>query len=175
MKRLIYILFFIFTSTIISCGSNVYSSVNYVDDTYNTDYDIIYYHQYYYEGVYRPVILRNSLYYFYYLNNWYVIPSHRHYLIHKCNKPLRFNLLRHNHRYYNDHHRPNHNVRPPGNNHHRPNHNVRPDNNHKYNNNVRPGNNHKPNNTVRPSNNRPTQRSFGNSSNRNNISSGRRR
>ena len=63
MKRLIYIILFIFSITLSSCSTTLYTPYDYYDDT---SY-ITYYNEYYYNGAYRPVIYRNSVYYYYYL------------------------------------------------------------------------------------------------------------
>lgn len=130
MKRIIYIILFIFSITLSSCGTTLYTTSDYYDDT---SY-VTYYHEYYYNGAYRPVIYRNSVYYYYYLNTWYRVPTHHYCNIHRFTKPHRFEYHKHTHG-IGPCKRHNHSVRP--NNNHRPNnHSVKPNNNH------RPNHNH---------------------------------
>ena len=118
MKRILFIL--LTTITILtSCASTIYTDYGYDDTSYVT-----YYHEYYYNGAYRPVIYRNSVYYYYYLNTWYRVPTHHYCNIHRFNKPHRFEYHRHTHGIGpGKRHNHNHSVRPN-------NHNHRPNGNH---------------------------------------------
>lgn len=158
MKRILFIL--LTTITILtSCASTIYTDYGYDDTSYVT-----YYHEYYYNGAYRPVIYRNSVYYYYYLNTWYRVPTHHYCNIHRFNKPHRFEYHKHIHG-IGPGKRHNYSVRP--NNNHRPNsgHSVKPNNSHRPNGTHKPNNNHsvKPNSNHRPNGNHSVRSGYNNS------------
>ena len=159
MKKLVFILMMCCTLNSCAVTSTGVSYSSEYSEQYYAGERIEYCYEYYYNGVYYPVIYVNSIPWFYYLNTWYTIPTNRYTYIRYFRTP-RYHFVnvrppvRHTpHRYHpqykhrNDNHRPA--VRPNNKpNNHKPNNpNVRPNN--------RP-NSHKPNNpNVRP-NNRPT-------------------
>ena len=151
MKKILLILMVLFTLN--SC-STITAGVSYSSE-YSTQYyageRIEYYHEYYYNGSYYPVIYINSIPWFYYLDCWYCIPTNRYVYIRNHHHP-------HYHYVYS---RPPY-KRAPQYKHQNNGHNVRPS--------QRP--NQKPNNhnTVRPNQipnnghmngNRPSQRPGG--------------
>lgn len=130
MKRLFFIL--MMTLMMSSCVS----SYGFTSASQNYDgYRIEYSYEYYYNGIYCPVIYVSNIPYYYYRNVWYIVPSYRYTHIHHRHRPV------YRHFYSKPPHKPNNHYHPNNRPQHRPNGNV----------NQRPHNpHHKP--AVRPNN-----------------------
>jgi hypothetical protein len=89
MKKIIFVLLLCISFT--SCGMTLYSSTGY-NSTYTTESTYgMYYHQYYYNGVYCPVLYVHTTPYYFYRDCWHVVPyvHYKHITYHRHGMRLR--------------------------------------------------------------------------------------
>ncbi len=129
--------------TTVTTTTQTTQTPNIYDDTY-----ITYHYEYFYNGIYTPVIYVGTTPWFYYRGVWNVIPSYRVKYIYYRNKPMRHRVHRLPHKPM---YKPNNGVPPKHHNSVKPNTNNRP------NKQITPRTT-RPTNTGRPTNSRPPVR-----------------
>lgn len=108
MKKIILLIFLCVSLT--SCSMSLYETQDYgysgTYTTVTTNYGM-YYHQYYHNGLYCPVIyIKNTPYYFY-RNYWYIVPysNYRYITYHKHGMRLKYRPPHNYRRYENKQHK----------------------------------------------------------------------
>lgn len=100
MKRLFFVLMMtvLMSSCVSSYGYN--STVEHQDG-----FQIEYSYEYYYNGMYCPVVYVSNVPYFYYRNVWYIVPTYRYtYIYHRPRPVYRYFYSRPHHKYNHNHH-----------------------------------------------------------------------
>lgn len=113
----------VMSSCVSSYGYN--STVEYQDG-----YQIEYSYEYYYNGIYCPVVYVSNVPYYYYRNIWYIVPSYRYtYIYHRPRTIHKYFYSRPPHKHNNNHqYKPNNRPQHKPNNGNNGNVNHRPQN-----------------------------------------------